>query len=88
MALNMNPAPERLGTAETLALIAKYARDGVRVLGVEGFVTVPEGYIAYLDLILDVSAPEVSSAEGWATADAFVREKDRPNVLWEVWIDD
>jgi len=84
----MSPAPERLKTPEALALIRKYADKGVRVLGIEGFVVVPQGLLAGLDLILDVSDAKTSPSEASVIAESFVRTNDRPNVVWEVWGDD
>lgn len=80
--------PPRVTTSEALSLIHEYAEAGVRIFGVDGFVVVPEGFIADLDLILDVSDPSTTSAEAAATARSFVQTHDRPDVIWEVWIDD
>jgi hypothetical protein len=57
----------------------------VQILGVDGFVVVPEGFIAALDLILDVSERNLTVAQAAAEAETFVNSKARPDVLWEVW---
>ncbi len=46
---------------------------------------VPEGFIAALDLLLDVSGQNLTVEEAAAEAEAFVHAKARPDVLWEVW---
>ena len=55
------------------------------MLGVDGFVLVPDGFVADLDLVLDVSGPDLSVKEAAMDAEAFVVSKDRPGVVWEVW---
>lgn len=81
----MHRPPDKVNTSEAIASIRKYAHDGVEILGVEGFVVVPEGFIAALDLILDVSERNLTLAQVAAEAEAFVNSRARPDVLWEVW---
>ena len=45
----------------------------------------PDGFIAALDLILDVSERNLTVAQAAAEAETFVDSKARPDVLWEVW---
>jgi len=40
------------------------------VLGVDGFVLVPDGFVADLDLVLDVSGPDLSVKEAAMDAEA------------------
>ena len=81
----MHSPPDRVKTSEATASIRKCAQDGVRILGVDGFVVVPEGFVAALDLILDVSERNLTVAQAAAEAETFVNSKARPDVLWEVW---
>jgi hypothetical protein len=81
----MHSSPDRVETSEAIASVRKYAQGGVRILGVDGFVVVPEGFVAALDLILDVSERNLTVAQAAAEAEAFVNSKARRDVLWEVW---
>jgi hypothetical protein len=81
----MHGSPERVNTSEAIASIRKCAEDGVQILGLDGFVIVPEGFMAALDLLLDVSGQSLTVEQAAAEAEAFVRSKGRPNILWEVW---
>jgi hypothetical protein len=81
----MGGSPEKLDTSEVIASIRKCAQDGVRILGVDGFVAVPEGFVASLDLLLDVSGQNLTVDEAAAEAATFVQAKSRPDVVWEVW---
>lgn len=82
----MHLPPPRLNTAEAIASIREQAQAGVQILGVDGFVVVPEGIRAPLDLILDVSEP--MTVEGAAAeAEAFISKHARDDVVWEVWAD-
>lgn len=81
----MRGAPDRVDTSEAIAAIRKCAAEGVLILGLDGFVVVPEGFVAALDLLLDTSDRSLTVAEAAAEAEAFVTAKGRPNVLWEVW---
>ena len=81
----MRGPPDRVNTSEAIACIRKCAEDGVKILGLDGFVVVPEGFVAALDLLLDISGQNLATEEAAARAEAFVRAKARPDVLWEVW---
>ena len=81
----MDGSPDRLNTSEAIASIRKCAPNGVQILGVDGFVVVPDGFVAALDLLLDVSGRSLTLEEAAAEAEAFVHSKARPDVLWEVW---
>ncbi|MEO8454223.1 MAG: hypothetical protein ABI454_03620 [Sphingomicrobium sp.] len=59
----------------------------MNILGVDGFVVVPDGFVAALDLMLDVSGQNLTAAEAAAEAESFVRSKARPDVVWEVCAD-
>jgi hypothetical protein len=83
----MHRPPPRLNTAEAIASVQDYAEAGVQILGVDGFVVVPEGLRADLDLMLDVSEPQASAEVAAAQVEAFIRERARPDVVWEVWAD-
>jgi hypothetical protein len=81
----MRGSPDRVNTSEAIASIRKCAEDGVQILGLDGFVVVPEGFMASLDLLLDVSGQSLTVEQAAAEAEAFVGSKGRPDVLWEVW---
>jgi hypothetical protein len=81
----MDGSPDRVNTSEAIASIRKCAQDGVQILGVDGFVVVTEGFVAALDLLLDVSGQNLTVEEAAAEAETFVHSKARPDVVWEVW---
>ena len=59
-----------------------------RVLGVDGFRIVPEGYIAALDLILDVSNKPMTFEAAAAKTVEFIRSNTASDVVFEVVIAD
>jgi hypothetical protein len=65
----------------------RLAQAGILILGVEGFVVVPDGVIAPIDLILDLSSMDVSVSEAAREAEAFVAASARENVVWEIVAD-
>lgn len=81
----MHVSPNRVETSEAIATIRKCADEGVKILGLDGFVVVPEGFIASLDLLLDTSGRNFTVKEAAAQAEGFVTANGRPDVLWEVW---
>jgi hypothetical protein len=81
----MSGPPERLKTSEPITAIREAAQACVQVLGVDGFEVVPDGHVAALDLLLDVSGRNLTAAEAAAEAETFVRSRGRSDVLWEVW---
>jgi hypothetical protein len=81
----MRGPPNRVDTSEAIASIRKCAREGVQILGLDGFVVIPEGFVAALGLLLDLSGRNLTVEEAAAEAEAFVTSKSRPDVLWEVW---
>ena len=81
----MEGPPDRLRTSEAIATIRDCAQAGVQIFGLDGFVVVPEGFVAALDLLLDVSEQGLTVEEAAAAAESFIRSKGRPDVLWEVW---
>ena len=84
----MKESLARVTAADAIASIRESARAGVRILGLDGFTVVPDGYTADLDLLLDVSNRPMSAEEAAAEAEAFVNANARPDVVWEVWVDD
>jgi hypothetical protein len=72
-------------TSEAIAAIRKCADGGVYIPNLDGFVVVPEGLIAALDLLLDTSDRNFNVEEAAAEAEAFVTANGRPDLLWEVW---
>ena len=81
----MKASPPRLSASKAIASIRKYTQDGVRVLGLDGFTVIPEGFRADLDLLLDVSNQPMTAEEAAAQAEAFIDKHARPDVIWEVW---
>jgi hypothetical protein len=80
--------PPRVSAAEAIASIHECTGRGVRLLGLDGFTVVPEGFRADLDLLLDVSDRPLTSVQAAAEAEAFIKKHGRPDVVWEVWADD
>jgi hypothetical protein len=76
----MNP----LSSTEALAEIRKRRISGTPILGVDGFQVVPEGFVARLDLILDVSSPPRSHEQAAAEAEAFILSKSEPDIVFEI----
>ena len=81
----MRSAPNKVNSADAMAAIRKCREEGIQVLGLDGFVAVPEGFMAPLDLLLDVSDKGLTTEQAAAQAEAFLLLKHRPDVLWEVW---
>jgi hypothetical protein len=81
----MRGPPDRVDTSEAIASIRKCADEGVQILGLDGFVVIPDGFVAALDLLLDTSGRNLTVEEAATEAEAFVTAKGRPDVLWEVW---
>jgi hypothetical protein len=77
-----------VGATDAIASIRQFTKQGIRILGVDGFAVVPEGFRADLDLLLDVSNRPMTAEEAAAEAEAFVNANTRPDVVWEVWADD
>ena len=84
----MTGSPPRVTAPEAIASIREFTQAGVRILGLDGFTVVPEGFRADLDLLLDVSDRPMTAEEAAAEAEAFVNANARPDVVWEVWADD
>lgn len=57
----------------------------LRLPGIDGFVVVADGFVADLDLVLDVSNRNLTIEEAALEAEAFVVSHERPDVAWEVW---
>lgn len=83
----MQGPPPRLNTAEAIISIREHAQAGVQILGVDGFVVVPEGFRADFDLMLDVSTGPMTVDGAAAEAESFISEHARSDVVWEVWTD-
>ena len=75
---------EKLSADQAIAYLRKCSSDNIKVFGVDGFILVPEGYIASLDLILDLSEPPRTVDEAASQAEMFIKEHARPDVLFEV----
>jgi hypothetical protein len=84
----MTGSPPRLAAAEAISSIRESTRRGVRILGLDGFTIVPEGFRADLDLLLDVSNLPMTSEEAAEASVAFIEQHGRSDVVWEVWTDD
>ena len=84
----MKGSPPRVAAAEAIASIRQCTLDGVRILGVDGFTVVPEGFRADFDLMLDVSDRPMTAEQAAAESVAFIEKHGRSDVIWEVWADD
>jgi len=76
-----------VNTLEAIASIRECVRAGVQILGLDGFVVTPEGFMADLDLMLDVSERPMTVEEAATEAEAFINKNARSDVVWEVWTD-
>jgi hypothetical protein len=76
-----------LTSEQAMLLVAQCRRDGRRILGIDGFIIVPEGYIASLDLILDVSHDGVSADEAANALETFIATRSAPDVRFEIVVD-
>lgn len=83
----MHRPPPRLTTAEAIASIREHTQAGVQILGVDGFVVVPEGFRADLNLMLDVSTGSMTVKGAAAEAESFISKNARADVVWEIWTD-
>jgi hypothetical protein len=75
---------ERLKAQAAIERIRSHRDRDELVLGVDGFRTVPEGDIASLDLILDLSTKPLSVDDAAAQAEAFVIANAADGTTFEV----
>ena len=74
----------RLKACDALVEIQRYEAKGSKILGIEGFEIVDDGYIARLDLILDLSADPCAVARSHQLAEQFVRAHASENIEFEI----
>ncbi|AXU21276.1 hypothetical protein C7W88_20430 (plasmid) [Novosphingobium sp. THN1] len=73
---------------EAVRQIETAIRGNRRVVGVDGFRVVPQGIIAALDLILDVSSEPMEPEEAAIKSIQFIYLNAADDVLFEVVIED
>lgn len=73
---------------EAVRQIETAIRGNRRVVGVDGFQVVPQGIIAALDLILDVSSEPMEPEAAAIKSIQFIRLNAAEDVLFEVVIED
>ena len=78
-------SPKMLTNAEAIEEIRRLSRSGIRILGVDGFVRDAKGFVASLDLILDVSQEAFTNENAAAAAEAFIRSNEAENILFQIW---
>lgn len=76
----------KLNAENALRMIEAAAAENRRVLGADGFRIVPDGYVAALDLILDVSTDNAAEV-ALAKATAFIRANSSEEVVFELVIE-
>lgn len=76
-----------LSSEDAIALIRNCKIEGRRVLGVDGFVMVPDGFEAKLDLILDVSDESKTVEQAAQETEEFIKKHGREGVVFEVCVD-
>jgi hypothetical protein len=75
---------ERLTAADALEAIASATTAGNYVLGIDGFRVVPEGFVAALDMILDLSGSPMSPQQAKVEATRFIRLHEASDAVFEV----
>jgi hypothetical protein len=75
---------EKLIAADAIERIASATGCGGRVLGVDGFHVVPKGFIAALDLILDLSTRSMTPEQAAGEATRFISLHAAADVVFEV----
>lgn len=75
---------ERLTAGETVERIRALQQQDQLILGVDGFRSVPGGYVASLDLILDLSTRALSVNEAASQAEQFVAREGGDDVTFEI----
>ncbi len=75
---------ERLSAQVAIERVKHHRQQNTLILGVDGFRTVPDGYVAPLDLILDLSTKRLSVKDAAAQAEAFVNAHAADDVTFEV----
>lgn len=75
---------ERLSGADAVERIVSITACGCRVLGVDGFRVVPEGFEAALDLILDLSTKPTPRQQAAEEAKKFIVLHAADDVFFEV----
>lgn len=75
---------DRLPAQAAIKRIRTHRERNELVLGVDGFRTGPGGYMAPLDLILDLSTKRLSVHDAATQAEAFVRSNAADDVTFEI----
>jgi len=75
---------EMLNAADAVERIRSFRLAGRQVLGIDGFQIVPDGHIARLDLILDLSLQPMAAEAAEMAALQFVAANDADDVMFEV----
>lgn len=78
----------KLIASDAVELIRSAVKNGHRVLGVDGFRVVPEGFVASLDLILDLSVGPTPMLVAATAAIQFVTSHAADDVVFEVVVED
>jgi hypothetical protein len=75
---------EKLIAADAIERISSVTAEGGRILGVDGFRVVPEGFVAALDLILDLSSRPISPEAAADEAIQFLLSNANEHIVFEV----
>jgi hypothetical protein len=78
---------EKLVAADAVERIKSATDRGGRILGIDGFRVVPEGFVASPDLILDLSTRPMARDDAAAAAISFVAVHEARDVVFEVVIE-
>jgi hypothetical protein len=79
---------DKLDGNEAVRRIRSCAEEGRRILGIDGFRVVPDGHIAALDLILDLSSRPMTLSDAAKQAEEFVRSHRADDVIFEIVVED
>lgn len=78
---------DRLIAGDAIKRIKSVTQNGDRVLGVDGFRVTHEGFVAVLDLIIDLSAKTISRERAAAEAIEFVVSRGANGVVFEAVVE-
>lgn len=73
-----------LSSESALDDIKRYRLENRRILGVDGFVIVGSGYVARIDLVLDLTTDPMDIGRSLDLAEAFIIKNSNENTVFEI----
>lgn len=73
-----------LSSESALDAIRKYRLKNKRILGIDGFEIVDEGYVARIDLVLDLTTSIMTTGRSIDLAEDFILKNSAGNIVFEI----